>query len=270
MLYQEIELGGQKRRLALDLNAHIAFRELTGKDIIEIGASLADAKMPVAEKLRTLRMIVWGMLASAHPEFESDPRSQATVGSWMQFEDLPRVAEAVGELISRYATKMGERSREFEGQMAPYVPSPMPVVRRMVELAELGPGKVAVDLGAGDGRLMVAALEAGAGITGYELHEKRYEVLRAKIAARLDSDRAGVIREDIRTAQVFHADVVFLYLLPGSNAELRPKLLTECKPGALVISHDFDMPEWEPERTERVEAEDRTHTVYVYRVPAAS
>lgn len=267
-LFAEIELGGAKRRLALDLNAQIAFHEATGQDIITLGASLADKNISVAQRFRTMRLIVWGLLASDNPEFEADPNSKSIVGSWMDLDDLPRICDAIGPLLEAYAEQLGKRAKEFPEQMAPFVPTPMPIVRRMVALADLGPGKIAVDLGAGDGRLLVAALEAGAVVTGYELHEKRYEALRAKLAARPDSDRAGVLRDDVRLALLSHADVVFMYLLPNSNEELRPKLLAECKPGALVISHDFTFSDWTPETVERIEAEDRTHTVYVYRVPA--
>lgn len=263
----EIELGGAKRRLALDLNAQIAFHEATGQDIITLGASLADKNISVAQRFRTMRLIVWGLLASDNPQFESDPNSKSVVGSWLDLDDLPRLAEVIGPLLEAYASQLGKRAREFPEQMAPFVPTPMPVARRMVALAGLEPGKVAVDLGAGDGRLLVAALEEGAFVTGYELHQGRFEALRAKIAARPDSDRSGVVRDDIRLALISHADVVFMYLLPGANEELKPKILAECKPGALVISHDFTFSDWEPETVERIEAEDRTHTVYVYRVP---
>lgn len=266
-LFAEIELGGAKRRLALDLNAQIAFHEATGQDIITLGASLADKNISVAQRFRTMRLIMWGLLASDNPEFEADPNSKSIVGSWMDLDDLPRICEAIGPLLEAYAEQLGKRAKEFPEQMAPFVPTPMSVVRRMVALADLGPGKLAVDLGAGDGRLMFAAVETGATVIGYELHKGRWEALRAKMAARPDSDRIAVPCEDIRQAKVSVASVVFMYLLPNSNEELRPKLLAECKPGALVISHDFTFSDWTPETVERIEAEDRTHTVYVYRVP---
>jgi tRNA A58 N-methylase Trm61 len=139
----------------------------------------------------------------------------------------------------------------------------------MIEMADLKDGDEVIDLGAGDGRLLFAAAE-NARVTAYgvEAHADRYEALAARCKQRGDSDRIFLQHCDIREAVLNGCNVVFLYLLSSSNAELKPKLLAECKPGTRIISHDFGMPDWVPDETAKVECEDRPHVVHMWRVPA--
>lgn len=284
----EVELGGVKRRLALDLNAQIAFQSRTGQNIFEIGSQLAAKKydldesgnpipgsersaLGLAEMMKLVRMLVWGMLASDCPQFEADPHSMTTVGSWLNGpEDLGPLLEKILPLVADYSEHLSKRIKpEFEGAVAPYVPSPRAVVARMIEAAELKPGMKVVDCGAGDGRLMFAAAEFchDLQVIGYELHNDRYEAIRRKIAGHSRGLSMHVVNEDLRSALLSQTDVVFLYLMPKANTELKPYLLENMKPGAKVISHDFDMPDWEPDSKIRLIAEDRTHTIYVWTIP---
>lgn len=281
----EIELGGAKRRLTLNENAIIALYDLTGADFFALGQRLAakthdengapilgeDGKpiAPVlyAEKMRITRLLAWALLSQSQ-NWDGRPETLRTVGEWLADPKKKiEVMEAAGRLIEDYLSEMGVVAREFEGQLAPFVPTPMPVVERMLELARVRGAVHVVDLGAGDGRLLLAALERGASVAGFELHQGRYAALKAKIEAHPARECACVYQCDIRKAAVELADVVFLYLLQSSNAELKPKLLRECKPGALVVSHDFSMPDWTPESVEHVHAEGRMHTIYAYRIP---
>lgn len=261
MEYVEIELGGAVRRLALDANAMIAMSDLTGTDITQEFMELAKpSSNGYTGKLKNMRNMLWALSASACPEFVLDPgRTVQQVGAWFGLRDIPKIAEALAKLMGGL-----EMPKEFPEQMAPFVPSPMPVVEAMVRLAELQPGNLLVDLGAGDGRLMFRAVEAGAHAVGYELHEERFNALKARVAHR---NGGLVYRQDVRTAVLSDADAVTLYLLPISNAELKTKLLAECKPGARIISHDFAMPDWEAETVEQVQCEDRIHTVYRWIIP---
>jgi len=271
MEYVEIELGGAVRRLALDANAMIAMAELTGTDITQEFVELAKPSAAATEgkpasytgRLKTMRNLVWALSASACPEFVLDPgRTVQQVGAWFGLRDIPKIAEALAKLMGEL-----EMPKEFPEQMAPFVPSPMPVVEAMVRLAEIKPNELLVDLGAGDGRLMLRALDAGAQAVGYELHAERYIALQQRLNSHRGRGLVGLYHEDLRTASVKQADAVTLYLLPASNAELKAKLLAECKPGARIISHDFAMPEWEPDTVEQVQCEDRIHTVYRWIVP---
>lgn len=259
-MHIDLKLGGATRRLAITENAVISAYELTGDDFFALGSKLADANLPLADKMRTMRLLAWTCLCDSQ-KWEGKRESLRTVSEWLEDRDKRmEVMAAVGKLIAGYIAAMAGPP-EFEGQLAPFVPTPPEVVERMVALGDVE-GKYVVDLGAGDGRLMVAALEAGAaGVVGYELHEERCNALRAK--------SLNVFHDDIREAVLLDTDVVFLYLLPTSNAELKAKLLAEMKPGALVISHDFDMPDWQPEHRESVKCADRNHAVYVWRIPTA-
>ncbi|HWP17951.1 MAG TPA: class I SAM-dependent methyltransferase [Burkholderiaceae bacterium] len=136
----------------------------------------------------------------------------------------------------------------------PYVPTPQPVVDKMLEMAQVTSKDVLYDLGCGDGRLVVtAAKKYGARGVGIDLDPQR--IAEAKSNAK----SAGVSRQvDFRVGDLFKSDVseatvVTLYLLPEVNRRLRPQLWKQLPVGARVVSHDFDMgPEWPPERTERV------------------
>jgi precorrin-6B methylase 2 len=270
--FAEIELGGEVRRLALDANAQIAFHKLTGRSIFEMGPSLIGQDIPIGARLDALRTVIWGMMATHHPSFEMDLSTVRTVGGWFDLDDLPRIYAAIMPLLNDTIEKLQKRiAPEFEGQMAPFVPTPPPVVSRMVALADLSTGAHVVDLGAGDGRLMIAAVESEEMVTaaGYEKHQGRYESLKATLAAHKLSPQLSVEQMDVRDAVIAGADAVFLYLMPAANAELKEKLLAEMKPGSRVVSHDFEMPDWKPETIERVQAEDRQHTVYVWRIPAS-
>lgn len=284
----EIELGGRKRYLSLDLNATIALASLTGEDLGDVLSRIVgggDAEIapdsPDAVKLRAkrnlervkaIRLLTRAMLTSSSPELEEDPHSLTTVGEWLTMDKLSEVAEGINKLMSGLAGPP-----EFEGQLAPFVPTPTPVVSRMIELAEITDDSLVIDLGAGDGRLLFAAAAAAERVTalGYEAHVGRLDALRERIGGHRYQQWVTVKQCDIQAAldqnpmrhEIGMADVVFLYLLDSSNMLLRDRLRERMKPGARIVSHDFHMGDWKPEKTAKVECEDRTHTVYVWRIP---
>jgi len=146
-----------------------------------------------------------------------------------------------------------------------YVPTPYEVVDEMLKLAGVKKGDVLYDLGSGDGRIPVtAAKKFGIRAVGIDIDPTRIE--EAKENAR----RNGVTKlvefrnEDMFRAKLGDATVVTLYLLPDLNVKLRPKLLAELKPGSRIISHQFDMGTWKPEK--RVELNGRT--IYLWTVPS--
>ncbi len=267
-----IELGGKTRYLALDLNASIAVMELTGQDLGEVlnrifgaaDAAVSKEKRNL-ERVKAIRLIVRGLLASSSPELEDDPHSLQTVGAWLTVEKMGEIPNAIAKLMESV-----KGPQEFEGQLAPFVPTPKAVVARMIEMADLKKGDEVIDLGAGDGRLLFAAVESCPLIHAYgvEAHGERFAALQSRVRGHKDNDRITLRQGDIRQADLNGCNVVFLYLLTGSNAELKPKLLAECKPGTRIISHDFGMPDWEPEETVKVECEDRPHTIHMWKVPA--
>ena len=136
----------------------------------------------------------------------------------------------------------------------PYVPTPQPVVDKMLELARVGKQDVVYDLGCGDGRIVItAARDRGARGVGIDINPVRIEeaVANAKTAGVTDkvSFRVGNLFE----SDFSQATVVTLYLLPDINRKLRPQLWRQLKVGTRVVSHAFNMGDWEPEQTERVQ-----------------
>ncbi|MDB5890331.1 MAG: hypothetical protein JWP47_1162 [Polaromonas sp.] len=136
----------------------------------------------------------------------------------------------------------------------PYVPTPQPVVDKMLDLAKVGRKDVLFDLGCGDGRIVITAAKArGARGTGIDIDPTRIQeaVQNAKTAG--VADRVNFKQGDLFEADFSPATVVTLYLLPDINRKLRPQLWKQLKVGTRVVSHDFDMgDEWPPERVEKV------------------
>ncbi|PPE71571.1 methyltransferase domain-containing protein [Caldimonas thermodepolymerans] len=150
----------------------------------------------------------------------------------------------------------------------PYVPTPQPVVDRMLQLARVGPDDVVYDLGCGDGRVVITAAKAyGARGIGIDIDPQRIAEARA------NAKRAGVTdKVEFRIGDLFEADfseatVVTLYLLPSINQRLRPQLWRQLRVGARVVSHDFDMgSQWPPEHTENV----ANKTIYAWTITQAN
>lgn len=133
------------------------------------------------------------------------------------------------------------------GLDVPYVPSPAEVVQGMLKLADVKGTDFVIDLGCGDGRIVVtAAKEFGARGIGYDLDPERIAEAKENAAKNGVSDRAKFIEKNLFEAEIKSASVVTLYLLPGVNEKLKPRLLAELRPGTRVVSHSFDMGDWKP------------------------
>lgn len=151
--------------------------------------------------------------------------------------------------------------------LAPAYPSPQIVVERMLTLAGVKPGETVYDLGCGDGRIVItAATKFSAKAVGVEIRRDIYEATAAHVASLGLSERVHIVHGDALKTNLAPADVVTLYLLTSSNERLRPVLEAQLKPGARVVSHDFEIRGWKPAQTEKVLVEGRPHTVYVYRI----
>lgn len=150
--------------------------------------------------------------------------------------------------------------------IAPFVASPIPVVRKMLEYAELKPGETLYDLGSGDGRIVImAAQEFGASGVGIELNKRLLnEAIRKGEELRL-GDRVKFINDNLFNVDLNPADVVTMYLTTGANEKVRPKMERELRTGARVVTHDFSIPGWEEAKNLRFREEYRTHTIFLYR-----
>jgi len=138
----------------------------------------------------------------------------------------------------------------------------------MLEAAQTKAGEVVYDLGCGDGRvLVIAAQKFGARAVGVEISPKQVETANENIRRNGLQDRARVIKGDLMETDLREADVVTLYLLTSSNEIIRPLLEKQLKPGARVVSHDFEVKGWKPVRVEKIGAHNRMHPIYVYEMP---
>ena len=157
----------------------------------------------------------------------------------------------------------------------PYIQTPGNVVDAMLNLAEVRPQDYVIDLGSGDGRIVIAAAKRfQARGLGIELDRWLVAESRANAVREGVSGKVQFLHQDIFLADFRAATVLTMYLLPEVNLELRPRILFELRPGTRVVSHDWDMGDWEPDRRLVIEAPDKTigltkeSTVYLWIVPA--
>lgn len=146
----------------------------------------------------------------------------------------------------------------------PYVPTPNDVLEQMLDLADVGPGDYVIDLGSGDGRIVIAAAKRGAVGHGVDLDPERIQEARANAEEEGVSDRVMFMQGDIFETDFSDASVITLYLLSSVNEKLRPSLLEELSPGTQVVSHSFSMGDWEADNQIRY----ANRTLYYWVIPA--
>lgn len=146
----------------------------------------------------------------------------------------------------------------------PYVPTPQVVVDEMLRLAEVTSADFVVDLGSGDGRIPVtAAVYFGARALGVDIDPGRVAEGNANAREANVAARVSFVNADLFDVDISRATVVTMYLLPEINVKLRPRLLSTLKPGTRVVSHDFHMGDWKPDRRITVQK-----TIYYWVIPA--
>ena len=161
-----------------------------------------------------------------------------------------------------------------QGDEVPFVVTPDNVTLAMLQLAKVGPEDYLIDLGSGDGRIVItAARRFGARGLGVELVTALVEKSREAARQAGVSQKASFREQDLFKTDLSPASVITMYLLPEVNLQLRPKLL-QLRPGTRLVSHDWDMGEWEPDRTVTVAAPDKpvglekSSKVHLWIVPA--
>lgn len=152
----------------------------------------------------------------------------------------------------------------------PYVPTPPEVVERMLDMTDVQPSDYVIDLGSGDGRIVIAAAKRGASGHGIDLDPKRIAEARENASNEGVNDQIMFMEANIFDTDFSKASVITMYLLPSVNKKLRPELLSKLEPGTEIVSHSFDMGEWEPDKQETVEVEGRTrsHEIFYWVIPA--
>lgn len=171
----------------------------------------------------------------------------------------------------------------------PYLPTPQNVVEQMLKLANVNKGDILYDLGSGDGRVVIAAAQKfGTRGVGVELDPQRIQEANENAKKAGVTNRVQFLQQNLFQTDLRKATVVTLYLLPEINLKLRPKLLSQLKPGTRIVSHEFNMGEWKPQQVVKVlgpkqgenflyrdescyttlaPSEQREHTLYFWVVP---
>ena len=158
----------------------------------------------------------------------------------------------------------------------PYVPSPQSVVADMLKVAEVGPNDFVIDLGSGDGRIVLTAAKVF-GARGFGVEIKDELVQKSNEAARKEglADRVKFLKQDLFKTDISQATVLTMYLLPDTVNLLKDKFLAELRPGTRIISHDYPLTGWIPEKYIQMDLDDKvnisgvtTTLIYMYVVPA--
>ena len=158
----------------------------------------------------------------------------------------------------------------------PYVPSPQSVVSDMLRYADVSASDFLIDLGSGDGRIVLTAAKVF-GARGFGVEIKEDLVKRANEAAKEQglADRVKFLKQDLFRTDISQASVITMYLLPDTVNMLKDKFLNELKPGTRIVSHDYPLTGWIPEKYWQMDLEDKvkisgvtTTLIYLYIVPA--
>jgi tRNA A58 N-methylase Trm61 len=154
--------------------------------------------------------------------------------------------------------------------IAPFVATPLPVVKHMLTLADIKPGEILYDLGCGDGRVVImAAQEFGARAVGVEMREDLAKQATGKVSEMRLEDRVKIVQGDMFKVDLSQADVITLYLTTSANDKVKPKLEAELKAGTRVVSHDYEILGWRPVKIDNFCENPKlgypSHTIYVYR-----
>jgi precorrin-6B methylase 2 len=148
---------------------------------------------------------------------------------------------------------------------APYVVTSYAIVDRMLAMAEVGPNDFLIDLGSGDGRIVIAAaLNHGARGLGVDIDSARIAESRENAMRAGVEDKVSFRLEDLFETDIREASVVTMYLLSSVNLRLRPRLLEELRPGTRIVSHAYDLGEWQADNTDEVKGAQ----IYLWIVPA--
>jgi hypothetical protein len=199
------------------------------------------------------------------------PKTQHTIlpggRTIMRFKNLISIfAMASLALLATSATGTSQQYEPTIGQQGKdviWVPTGEELVNKMLDMAKLTSSDFLIDLGSGDGRIVIAAAKRGARARGVEYNPDMVELSRQNAAKAGVSAGAEFVNADIFETDFSNATVLTLYLLPTLNLQLRPKIL-EMKPGTRVVSHSFDMGDWKPDQTE----ETGNGTAHLWIVPA--
>lgn len=187
----------------------------------------------------------------------------ALFGAWLVFASAAALAQGA-QPSDDYEPHVGQ-----DGKDVVWVPTPQSLVDRMLNIAQLQPGDYLIDLGAGDGRTVIAAAKRGARALGIEYNADMVTFARRNARKAGVAAKAGFRRADLFQTDLSEATVITMFLLPEINMQLRPKLL-KLKPGTRIVSNSFRMGNWKPDATTTAKKDCTDYcTAFLWVVPAS-
>ena len=153
------------------------------------------------------------------------------------------------------------------GKDVVWVPTPQPLVERMLDMAKLTPQDFHMDLGSGDGRTVITAAKRGARSMGVEYNPDMVELSKRNAAEAKVTDKATFVQADLFQTDFSKANVVTMFLLPSINMRLRPQILN-MRPGTRIVSNSFTMEDWQADQTETISECTSWCTAHLWIVPA--
>lgn len=188
---------------------------------------------------------------------------------------LGMVLAAAGAVFAQGAQSPAANPPAAQQQQQPktpdvvFVPTPNEVVTTMLSMVNAGPGDIHYDLGSGDGRIVIAAARRGVTKTiGFDVDPKRIAEARENARVAGVPDKVRFVQQDLFSVDLHEPSVVTLYLLESLNQKLRPKLLSQLKPGSRIVSHAFTMGDWAADAHRTVKLNNTSYEVYMWIVPA--
>jgi len=164
---------------------------------------------------------------------------------------------------SDYEPELGQ-----EGKDVIWYPTPQVLVDKMLDMAKLTPADYLIDLGSGDGRIVITAAKRGVNAAGIEYNPDMVEFAKKNAAKEGVADKTDFIKADLYEYDLSKATVITMFLLPEINLKMRPKLL-ELKPGTRIITNTFSMQDWTYDEMQEIDDESITwNTAYLWIVPA--
>ncbi|MBM4264020.1 MAG: class I SAM-dependent methyltransferase [Deltaproteobacteria bacterium] len=176
-------------------------------------------------------------------------------------------------LVASYSSVFAQAAKDYQpevgqaGKDVVWVPTPQALVDKMLDMAKVTPKDYVIDLGSGDGRTVITAAKRGSKAHGIEYNPDMVELSKRNAAKEGVTDKASFAKADLFESDFSQAQVITMFLLPSINLKLRPKILN-LKPGTRIVSNSFDMEEWKPDQTERVEGCTNWCTAMLWIVPA--
>ncbi len=234
---------------------------------------LARAGARCSTDRRERRRVVYDAVPASDRRVRNSPLDAAAADRPRSRDRGARVIRALAFIAGLALPGVGDTQGFLSN--APYVPTPQSTVDKMLELAKVGPNDFVIDLGSGDGRIPItAAKRFGARAVGIEIEADLIEKSRFDARWAGVADRVTFKIEDLFTTDLRPATVLTLYLFRELNIQLRPRILEQMKPGSRVVTHDWDMGEWEPDVSvvspapDKPVGLDRNSKIFLWYIPA--